>query len=155
MKSPAEVIDAARAATNSPSDHALSLLLGRPRSHFNCVRNGQRGFSREDVTRLAEVLDMEPAELYLATESMRDSALAESCRKLLSKMGSRAAVVGGICVAMSLIGGGIPAPAQADSGAGGIYYVKSRRRQKKRENSDLARRLWSTLFPAAEPLPCH
>lgn len=105
MKTLAELLDAAQKGANLPSDYALAKQLGVHGTYISAVRNGRRWPSRHHIPVLAEMIGMESAELYSAIEIMKtgDIDLMESAQRMLQKLHSKAAGIGGLCMGFQVV----------------------------------------------------
>lgn len=105
MKNINELLDAAKEAAELPSDYALAKAIGREQTLISSFRAGRRWPSRTDVPRIAALMGMEPAELFMAIECMRsgDPVLMESAQRMLQKLQSVAAGVGGFSMAYQAV----------------------------------------------------
>ena len=105
MKNVSEIIDAAKIGGGYHSDYALAKAIDRPPTLISAMRAGRRWPVLSDTRHFAHMIGMEPAELFLAIESMRsgDPTLIESAQRMLQKLQSVAAGFGGFSLAYQAV----------------------------------------------------
>lgn len=119
MKTTAQWLDAAK-EKHSLSDYALAPKLGITRSQMSRYRNGADYLSDDAAMKLAELLEIDPAQIIASAHAER--AKSEPARAFWMQWAERlggvtAAAVIGVTLSAS------PAPVKA-AGADSVYYVK-------------------------------
>lgn len=88
-----EYIDAVKARLNLPSDYAAAKALGITRSAVSNYRNGVSSLADPVAIKVAEVLDLDPAEILIDCQMERapDPATRAAWGALLARLGGHAA----------------------------------------------------------------
>lgn len=74
MKTAADYLDAIRDRYNLKSDSAAAAMLGLTRSSISRFRLGEDSFSEPTALRVAELLDLDPVEIAIASLAQRAKA---------------------------------------------------------------------------------
>lgn len=145
MKTTTQWLDAAK-KKHGLSDYALAPLLGISRSQMSKYRGGADFLSDDAAIKLAYLLNMEsPAEIVASAHAER--AKSEDVKAFWSAWAER---LGGVAAGFLIaVGATAPTPApaaQSQSGDGSVYYVKSRRYQKRSTKRSIYPG-WLPFFP--------
>jgi plasmid maintenance system antidote protein VapI len=102
---PAEYLDAAKAALQLPSDYALAKAMGIHRSRLFKIRNGKHAIDEAEIVFLAATLELDPALVMADLGEQRTKNVKK--KELLRGFLSRAAVLAALCctLALSCLGG--------------------------------------------------
>lgn len=96
---PAEYLDAAKAAMNIKSDYELAVRLEWTRGMLSQARHGQRAIPSDIAYRIAITLNLDPAQVWAEIESQQEKnpRRAAFWRSFLA----RAAVVAAVCCTLA------------------------------------------------------
>lgn len=97
---PAEYLDAAKAALNLPSDYALAKAMGIHRSRLFKIRNGKHSIDEAEIVFLATSLKLDPGMIMADLGEQRTKNAKK--KELLRGFLSRAAVVAALCCTLAL-----------------------------------------------------
>jgi predicted transcriptional regulator len=131
-----------------PSDYALSKLLGVKTQTVSSYRTGRTFFDVEMAFRVAELLELDPAQViaWIETERAERAARAADAARWIERAKRLAGVAAVFLAAVGLTGS--PSPAQAASGAAAepLYIMSSRRKGKRRAFAAAATRAAAPLL---------
>lgn len=126
MKTASDYLDAIRARHGLDSDRKAALLLGLSQSAMVRYRHGHDAFSDETARRVAELLDLDPEEVFIAANAQR--AKDEQSRAVWESLMKRAGYAAGvILIAAGTAGAPAPAQASANCPAGTLCIMSTRR----------------------------
>lgn len=100
MKTTAYYLDALRVHYGVKSDYALSPLIGIAPPHISRFRKLQGTFSEEFCLKIADILDVDPAEIFLAMHHQREKneAAKQVWERIYKSMTAVAAVLAVVAV---------------------------------------------------------
>lgn len=101
MKNTAEYLDALRAHYGVKSDYALSPLIGVLPQHLTKYRNKKSTFGEEFSLKIADILDIDPAQIFLDMHYQREKN--EAAKQVWKRIyNSMTAVTAALAIAVML-----------------------------------------------------
>ena len=150
MKTSRQWLAEVKAARNIPSDYALAKALRITKSGVSQLQAGKVYLSDDTAVAVAELLDIDPAEVMLSAHFEREKS--GPVRAVWEQLFRR---LGGAAVVVAAIGGGsLPAPAEAaakPASEPAVCIMSNRRRPRKSSLFQTATAMLEAIFPAPRP----